>query len=239
VSSLEAKKITPATGTTVTLGAAGDAVEVSATALKTNTIKDAGGNIIFTSDGSGTLSSVNSAFAAGLNFISSQTAVAASSIAFTTGLDSTYNEYVFMFTDIACSTDNKTFQFQCSTDSGSNYNITITSTCFQAYNQEGGSGWFGYRVNGTLEQETTYQPLAEEMGNGSEESSGGILHLLGVASTTYVKHFYSRFSEYAFENKTYDEFVAGYLNTTSAIDAINFKMNSGTFSGTIALYGTG
>ena len=88
MSSLEAKKITPATGTTVTLGAAGDTVGVSATALKTNTIKDAGGNTILTSDGSGTLSSVNSAFKGGLNFISSQTASGSVTLSFTSGIDS-------------------------------------------------------------------------------------------------------------------------------------------------------
>ena len=71
MSNLEAKKIAGATGTTVTLGAAGDAVTVAASALKTNTVKDAGGNTLFTSNGSGTFSSVNSAFKGGLIFISS------------------------------------------------------------------------------------------------------------------------------------------------------------------------
>ena len=83
MSSLEAKKIAPATGTTVTLGAAGDTVDVSATALKTNTVKDAGGNTIFTSDGSGTITSINSGFKGGLTFISSQTATGVSSVDFT------------------------------------------------------------------------------------------------------------------------------------------------------------
>ena len=98
MSNLEAKKIAPATGTTVTLGAAGDTVTVAASALKTNTVKDAGGNTLFTSNGSGTLSSVNSAFKGGLIFISSQTASGSSGIAFTTGIDNTYKEYVFYFT---------------------------------------------------------------------------------------------------------------------------------------------
>ena len=97
MSSLETRKIEPATGTTVTLGAGGDTVLVSADQLKTNTVKDAGGNTLFTSDGAGTLSSVNSAIAGSMTFISSQTATAATSIEFTTQLTSAYNEYVFFF----------------------------------------------------------------------------------------------------------------------------------------------
>ena len=34
-------------------------------------------------------------------------------------------------------------------------------------------------------------------------------------------------------------FVSGFFNTQSAVDAIDFKMDSGTFSGTINLYGIG
>ncbi len=61
MSTLETKKIEPLSGTSVTLGAAGDAVTMPAgVTVKTNTVKDAGGNTLWTSDGSGTLSSVNS-----------------------------------------------------------------------------------------------------------------------------------------------------------------------------------
>ena len=100
MSSLETRKIEPATGTTVTLGAGGDTVLVSADQLKTNTVKDAGGNTIFTSNGAGTLSSVNSGLKGGMIFISSQIASSSSSISFTSGLDSTYDEYVFYFVNV-------------------------------------------------------------------------------------------------------------------------------------------
>ena len=69
--------------TTLTLGASGDTVTSSADSIKVNTFKDAGGNTLFTSDGAGTLSSVNSAIAGSMIFISSQTASASSSISFT------------------------------------------------------------------------------------------------------------------------------------------------------------
>jgi len=93
MSTLETKKIEPLSGTSVTLGAAGDAVTMPAgVTVKTNTVKDAGGNTLWTSDGSGTVSSVNSGLAGGMVFISSATASSSASVEFTSGIDSTYDE---------------------------------------------------------------------------------------------------------------------------------------------------
>ena len=236
---LRVHNIEPSTGTDVAFGTTGDTIAVSSDSLKLNTWKDSGGNTLFQSDGAGTLSNVNSTFSgAGPKLILSQTASDSEGVAFTSGIDSNYDKYMFVFTDIACSTDNKHFQFQCRNyPSSSTYDTTITSTCFQAYNPESGAGWFGYRANGQLSQETGYQALAEEMGNGSDESSAGILYLFNPASTTYVKQFYSRFAEYSFESRNYDEFVSGYLNTTGVINGINFRMSSGNFDGKIKMYG--
>ena len=101
MSSLITKTIEPQTGTTVTLGAAGDTVDIAASQLKTNTVKDAGGNTLFTSDGAGTLSSVNSSLSGSMVFISSQIVTSSSaSVSFTSGIDSTYDEYVFFYIDI-------------------------------------------------------------------------------------------------------------------------------------------
>ena len=97
MSILETKKIEPATGTTVTLGAAGETVAIGASQLKTNTIKDAGGNTILTSDGSGTLSNVNSAIGPTMVLISSQDGSGSSQVNFTSGIDSTYDVYMFVF----------------------------------------------------------------------------------------------------------------------------------------------
>ena len=200
MSSLEAKKIAPATGTTVTLGAAGDTVDVSATALKTNTIKDAGGNTIFTSNGSGTLSSVNSALKGGLIFISSQTASNAASIEFTTGIDSTYNEYVFIFTRINPATDQANFTFQCSTDGGSNYDVALTSTYFNAYHYEADTGAnLGYYSGFDQQNGTSYQPLNDHQGNDADQCCAGMLHLFNPSSVTYVKHFYTTNNESGYD----------------------------------------
>ena len=240
MSSLEAKKIAPVTGTTVTLGAAGDAVTVDANALKTNTIKDAGGNTIFTSNGSGTLSSVNSALKGGLIFISSQTASGSASLSFTTGIDSTYKEYVFFLTEINPATNDANLTFQSSLDGGSNYNINATTTYYAAkHNESDTAASVGYETSYDQADSTNYINLLFGIGNGSDECGVGILKLYNPSSTTYIKNFTCTNQFYHEADYSFNGFVAGYFNTALAVNAVSFKMNSGNFDGTIAMYGTG
>ena len=241
MSNLEAKKIAPATGTTVTLGAAGDAVEVASSAtLKTNTIKDAGGNTLFTSDGSGTITSINSGFKPGLTFISSQTASGSASLSFTTGIDSTYKEYVFFLTEINPATNDTNLTFQSSSDGGSNYNINATTTYFAAkHNESNTAASLGYESSYDQADSTNYINLLFGIGNGSDECGVGILKLFNPSSTTYVKQWYCTNQFYHEADYSFNAFVGGYFNTTTALNAVSLKMNSGNFDGTIAMYGTG
>ena len=77
--------------------------------------------------------------------------------------------------------------------------------------------------------------------NGSDADSGssGYLHLFDPSSTTFVKHFIARCSDMSGDpGIANDNLSAGYGNTTSAVDAVVFKMSSGNIdSGTIDLYG--
>ena len=240
MSSLEAKKITPATGTTVTLGAAGDAVTAPAgVTVKTNTVKDAGGNTIFTSDGSGTLSSVNSGLKGGLTLISSQTASGDASISFTSGIDSTYKEYVFEFINMHPATDNVHFQFQVNVDGGSGYDESIISTAFEAYHNEGNTtGEVTYQPARDQAQGTAYQDILPFIGSDNDQAASGELHLYNPSSTTYVKHFIHRGAVYGADDFAQDDFIAGYFNVTGAITQIQFKMSSGNIdAGTIKMYG--
>jgi hypothetical protein len=175
----------------------------------------------------------------GITFISSQTASNSASISFTTGLNSTYKAYKFVFTNINPATDNAEFEFNMSTDSGSNYNVTKTTTYFQSYHEESGaSAALEYRTAQDLAQSTAFQTLFLDLGNGADESYSGTLTLFNPSSTTYVKHFISNSNGYNGFNLTANTFVAGYGNTTSAINAIRFQMNSGNLTaGRIALYG--
>jgi hypothetical protein len=170
--------------------------------------------------------------------ISSQTASNSASISFTTGIDSTYKEYQFYFIDIHPRTDDVEFEFNLSTDSGSNYNVTKTSTYFYALHLENDSATgLSYDTSQDLAQSTAFQDLAHRIGNDADQSVAGTLQLFNPSSTTYVKHFISRTNQNQYDNITFDTNVAGYGNTTSAINAVQFKMSSGNFDGTILLYG--
>ena len=169
--------------------------------------------------------------------ISTSTASGASSASITSGIDSTYDEYMFVFTDINPDSD-AIFEFNGSIDGGSNYNVTKTSSFFRANHEEGGASTsVNYRTANDLAQGTGYQHFVPMVSSGTDEHCAGILHLFNPSSTTYVKHFYSRIQ--TVYNSTYpmDCFMAGYFNTTSAINAIDFKMNTGNFDGVIQMYG--
>jgi hypothetical protein len=159
---------------------------------------------------------------------------------FTSGIDSTYKEYLFVFNNIHPETDGVRLTFQGSTDGGSNYNTTITSTCFRAQHDEGSSDTnLLYNAAADQAQGTAFQKLMDErIGNDNDQSASGILRLYNPSSTTFVKHFLSTNVIYQKDNYVNHNFVAGYFNTTSAINAIQFKMDSDEIQGgTIDLFG--
>jgi hypothetical protein len=187
----------------------------------------------------------NAAVATGsMILISSQTASNSASISFTTGIDSTYKEYQFYFINIYPRTDQVGFQFNLSTDSGSNYNVTKTTTFFISYqNEVGDTSGLIYSAAYDLAQSTSFQNLIfPSLSNDNDSNTSGSLQLFNPSSTTYVKHFISRLNctvEAIGGSDPYSEdvFVAGYGNTTSAVNAIQFKMSSGNMDGTILMYG--
>jgi hypothetical protein len=181
----------------------------------------------------------NAAVATGnMVLISSQTASNSASISFTTGISSTYKEYQFWFIDIHPRTDNVQFQFNMSTDSGSNYNVTKTTTFFGTYHNEADADTnLYYSTAYDLAQSTAFQALFFGVGSGADESGSGSLTLFNPSSTTYVKHFIANANHYDSTDYTFESFIAGYGNTTSAINAVQFKMSSGNFDGTILMYG--
>ena len=241
MSTLKSNTIEPATGTDLTLGASGDLIDVTSDALQLNTWKDSGGNTLFTSDGSGTLSSINSALdiGGGPNLILSQTATAAASVEFTSGIDSTYDKYMFVLINARnASNDNETLWFNCSTDGGSNYNVTKTTTYFDAEHGESNSpASLQIQAGHDRAQSTLYQSLCYETGNDADQCQAVILYLFAPSSTTYVKQFYSTGQYSSFDNESRNSYVSGYFNTTTAINAISFDYQVGTISGIFKMYG--
>jgi len=175
----------------------------------------------------------------GITLISSQTASASASISFTSGIDSTYKAYKFVFVNIHPATDGAHFQMNLSTDSGSNYNVTKTTSHFQAFHTESGvSTNLSYEGDHDLAQSTSDARITFDVGNGNDESVSGEMILFSPSSTTYVKHFICKNNTYKNTDRSQNTFMAGYGNTTSAINAVRFQMSSGNLdAGTIYLYG--
>ena len=154
-------------------------------------------------------------------------------------LDSTYPIYKFEFINIHPASDSVSFDFNLSVDSGSNYNVTKTTTLFRTSHDEADSfTQFGYNANEDLAQSTAFQHIVYGLGNGNDECVGGQLTIFSPSSDTFVKHFMSTASSYFASNGVNEMFVAGYGNTTSAVNAIRFQMSSGNIdAGKIKLYG--
>ena len=175
-----------------------------------------------------------------MTLITTNTSSNAASSSFTSSIDSTYKLYIFKFLDINPATNVQYFQFQGSTDGGSSYGVTMTSTAFRAYHKEDDSqAAVSYLTASDLAQSTSYAQIAVSVGNAADESAAGTLWFFNPSNTTYVKHWYSRFSGYDHDDVATDHYMSGFFNTTSAIDALDFKMTSGNFDGTIKLYGVG
>ena len=177
--------------------------------------------------------------AGALTLLSTQTASSSSIISFTSGIDSTYKEYVFKLYDIHPSGNDMKVGFQGNAAGGSGYNETITSTVFLAYHNEGGtSATLTYSTSRDEAQSTDFQDIIDDLGNDNDQSASGELRLFDPSSTTYVKHWVSTMQIYNSSDYSVIFRTAGYFNTTSAIDEIQFKPASGTIdAGVIKLYG--
>jgi len=173
----------------------------------------------------------------GLTLVSSQTASASASLEFS--MDSAYDSYVFKFINIHPQTDNVHFTFNMSTDGGSNYNVTKTTTVFYATHLENDTGQeLDYLTARDLAQSTSFQQISSELGNLSDESTSGYLQLFNPSSSVFVKHFMSSFNDNTFHDRCSRWNVAGYGNTTSPVTNIKFQMSSGNIDdGIIKMYG--
>tara|TARA_B100000902_G_C27045615_1_gene781536 strand:+ start:210 stop:833 length:624 start_codon:yes stop_codon:yes gene_type:complete len=193
------------------------------------------------------ISSVTSAasFPAGaMTLIKTLTASSSGTLSFVNGssdvvLDSTYPIYLFKFINCHPATDTADFTFNMSADTGSNYNVTKTTTFFDAIHSEDQNDQsVNYSASRDLAQSTSFQKIARELGADNDQAISGTLYLFNPSSTTFVKHFMSNTNNAYSGNYSMNHFVAGYGNTTSAVDAVQFKMSSGNIdAGTIKLYG--
>ena len=173
-----------------------------------------------------------------MTLISEQTASSSATIDFTSGIDSTYDSYVFKFYNMHPATDNVDFTFNGSIDGGSNYNVVKTTTFFRAtHNEAGNDSGLEYRASQDLAQSTAAQIILQQIGNDNDQSGSGTLTLYNPSSTTFVKHFIVRVNTTTHNDQCISDHIAGYFNNTNDINAVQFKMSSGNFDGVIKLYG--
>lgn len=179
-----------------------------------------------------------------LTHIKTLTASSSATLSFVDGssdvvLNSTYPIYLFKCIGIHPSADLVSLQFNMSTDGGSNYNITKTSTFFRAYHTEDDSGTsLEHFAASDLAQSTSDQRLTQAGGNANDEADCAELYLFNPSSTTFVKHFLGKGLTSSLNETQQQFYIGGYGNTTSAVNAIKFQMDSGNIdAGTIKLYG--
>ena len=175
-----------------------------------------------------------------MTFIKKLTASSSSTLSFVNGssdvvLDSTYKEYVFTFKSIhAASNSGFSFNFR---DGGTDYDATKTTTHFYGYHNEAGSSSGLQYSDYDLAQSTAFQTIGDNLTTDADHNLSGYLHLFDPSSTTFVKHFMTTL-QFNSSTQSTNTFCAGYINTTTAIDAVQFKMSSGNIdAGDICLYG--
>ena len=156
----------------------------------------------------------------------------------TSGIDGTYDEYMFVYTDFEPITDGAHFGFQCSIDAGSNYNVVHINSLWAGMHSEGGTSAFA--INTGYDDALSDSIISLNVGTGTttDESAAGILHLFSPASTTYVKHWTARTQSYQDNDYSTDIFSAGYFNDANDINAIKFYPSSGNIANVvIQMYG--
>ena len=220
---------------TLTIGASGNSV-VAADSVNVNLVKDVSGATLWQSDGSGVLSNVNSGFGDAIVLLNTTTASNTASATYT--LTNTYKEYIIKCITINPVTNDVKLQFQVSND-GTNYNKTITSTFYVAYNTESGSPTdLVYDGLHDQAQGTDFQTFFKEVGNDADQACSAELHLFNPSSTTYVKNFYARATGTLHHEYLQDQYTAGYINDAAAMTSIRIKLSSGNInSGKIKMYG--
>jgi hypothetical protein len=190
--------------------------------------------------------SMSAGFGGSMVFIKKLTASSSATLSFVDGtdgvvLDDTYKEYCFTFNNMHASASGANFQFNMSVDSGSNYNVTKTTTSFRTRLDEAGtSAGLSYETGQDLAQGTGFQNFSSNVGHGNDEAMSGNMKLFSPADTTFVKHFIADTSmcHESFYPAIINFKTAGYGNTTSAVDAIRFQFNTGNIdAGDICLYG--
>lgn len=171
---------------------------------------------------------------ASLVLLANGTAAVSATVDFTTGLSSTYDEYLVTVTDMRPATDGVNFWLRISQDAGVSFKSAAGNYRW-AYNvvTDGGANAPAGSAGSTVIQMTA------TIGNAAASTCSGWVRFSGPSGTAANKKFRWEFT---------DQDAAGTINMTvgggaytadqAAINAIRFMASSGNItSGTFALYG--
>ena len=181
---------------------------------------------VLTSQGSGAAPQWATPSSGPWQFISSVTASNSASVAFTSGITSTYDVYMITGVGIVPTTDATVLNSRFSTNSGSSY---ITS------------GYDSFNANlGSMGAHTSDRMILTEglgLSNNTSRVASMLLYLYRPSGSGY-KTISSTVSFADRNNTPYHAVRIGSSNTTTAVNAIQFYMASGNIStGTFRLYG--
>ena len=152
-------------------------------------------------------------------------------------LDNTYRTYIFKFISCHPSGNGPVLMFNASDDTSSHsYDLAKTTTGFYARHDEDGSDG-GLTYANDLHNGTGFAELNVGTGGDNDQSVSGELWLFNPSSTTFVKHFMAKSSNNYETDASFVQYLSGYINTTAAVTAIQFKMGDAQTNGTIKLYG--
>jgi len=168
-------------------------------------------------------------------FISKLTVETGSSSAeFTSGIDSTYRIYKIFGSAYRDATTATGLAYQVSTDGGTSYGVTTSTTLFHSYNYYNDAGNDLTNVGVESYVATTNFMRFAPTGWGGFEMT-----ILDPANTSVDR---KTIQVVAYGDGDHDDYVnqkysTGTVATSSAIDAIKFQPSSGNFEAVICLYG--
>ena len=229
--------IEPQSGTALTVGESGQNTVLAGNDLRANVVQDAGGNAIFTSNGSGTLSGVNSAFGSARVLLQT-TALTNVATCEYTSISNTYNHYIFTFYGYQPATNNTALNVQFSTNGGSSYGISTTDTVYQTAHDNANSYTdFQYLSSEDHASDTGFIQLGHTVGSDPKECGVYEFHLFDPASTNFT-YWICKAQVYTYHDFSAFWGLSGQIQSTTAIDAIQFKSSSGNIDlGTFKVWG--
>lgn len=231
-----ADSIEPASGTTLTVGSSGNNAVVTGNDIRANVLQDLGGNALFTSNGSGVLSGINSSFGSSLALLTTLTPSATASVELTGISAATYVEYFIVMTNMIPATNATHLQFQVTTD-GTNFDEPITNGMVRAYRSSSYAGDFGF--DGTVCQSngTAFQSMFEGTANTSTGNMNGTLRIWNPGGSRW-KSFQVESTVVASSGSIKWTGTGGTIATTDTLTGIKFQFSSGNItSGIIQIYG--